>query len=50
MLLDQKQLAIENRVIFAESDEDFTDVLFSFLTMSMGTIIRLTSNQPIITH
>ncbi|XP_031266176.1 uncharacterized protein LOC116124588 isoform X1 [Pistacia vera] len=34
-----------NRVIFAESDEDFTDVLFSFLTMPMGTIIRLISNH-----
>ncbi|KAK1587316.1 hypothetical protein Q3G72_011697 [Acer saccharum] len=29
-----------NRVIFAESDEDFIDVLFSFLTMPMGTIIK----------
>ncbi|XP_031266132.1 uncharacterized protein LOC116124552 [Pistacia vera] len=34
-----------NRVIFAESDVDFTDVLFSFLTMPMGTIIRLISNH-----
>ncbi|KAJ0086492.1 hypothetical protein Patl1_06991 [Pistacia atlantica] len=34
-----------NRVIFAETDEDFTDVLFSFLTMPMGTIIRLLSNN-----
>ncbi|XP_031286225.1 uncharacterized protein LOC116144936 isoform X1 [Pistacia vera] len=34
-----------NRVIFVESDEDFTDVLFSFLTMPMGTIIRLMSNH-----
>ncbi|XP_031266136.1 uncharacterized protein LOC116124557 [Pistacia vera] len=34
-----------NRVIFVESDEDFTDVLFSFLTMPMGTIIRLISNH-----
>ncbi|KAJ0083291.1 hypothetical protein Patl1_31181 [Pistacia atlantica] len=34
-----------NTVIFAESDEDFTDVLFSFLTMPMGTIIRLISNH-----
>ncbi|KAJ0084440.1 hypothetical protein Patl1_31198 [Pistacia atlantica] len=34
-----------NRVIFVESDEDFTDVLFSFLTMPMGTIMRLISNH-----
>ncbi|KAJ0084479.1 hypothetical protein Patl1_31200 [Pistacia atlantica] len=34
-----------NRVIFVESDEDFTDVLLSFLTMPMGTIIRLISNH-----
>ncbi|KAJ0086493.1 hypothetical protein Patl1_06992 [Pistacia atlantica] len=34
-----------NRVIFAETDEDFTDVLSSFLTMPMGTIIRLLSNN-----
>ncbi|KAJ0020994.1 hypothetical protein Pint_32628 [Pistacia integerrima] len=33
------------RVIYAESDVDFTDVLFSFLTMPMGTIIRLISNH-----
>ncbi|KAL5817104.1 hypothetical protein ACOSQ3_025482 [Xanthoceras sorbifolium] len=30
-----------NRVIFAEANEDFVDVLLSFLTMPMGTIIRL---------
>ncbi|KAJ0083299.1 hypothetical protein Patl1_31189 [Pistacia atlantica] len=40
-LVDKKN----NRVIFVESDEDFTDVLFSFLTMPMGTIIRLISNH-----
>ncbi|KAK0606066.1 hypothetical protein LWI29_033838 [Acer saccharum] len=34
-----------NRVIFAESDEDFIDVLFSFLTMPMGTIIKLIHNK-----
>ncbi|TXG74235.1 hypothetical protein EZV62_002814 [Acer yangbiense] len=33
-----------NRVIFAESDEDFIDVLFSFLTMPVGTIIKLICN------
>ncbi|XP_031266137.1 uncharacterized protein LOC116124558 [Pistacia vera] len=40
-LVDKKN----NRVIFVESDEDFPDVLFSFLTMPMGTIIRLISNH-----
>ncbi|KAK4855932.1 hypothetical protein QYF36_012399 [Acer negundo] len=30
-----------NRVIFAEANEDFVDIVLSFLTMPMGTIIRL---------
>ncbi|XP_073265201.1 uncharacterized protein [Populus alba] len=30
-----------NRVVFVESDELFVDILFSFLTMPMGTIIHL---------
>lgn len=30
-----------NRVIFAESNEDLIDVPFSFLTTPMGTIVRL---------
>ncbi|KAK3206412.1 hypothetical protein Dsin_020458 [Dipteronia sinensis] len=34
-----------NRVIFVESDEDFIDVLFSFFTMPMGTIIKLIRNE-----
>ncbi|XVF46639.1 hypothetical protein PTKIN_Ptkin03bG0043900 [Pterospermum kingtungense] len=34
-----------NRVVFVESNEDFVDVLFSFLTMPLGTIVRLTRNQ-----
>ncbi|KAK0604245.1 hypothetical protein LWI29_013700 [Acer saccharum] len=37
---------VNNRVIFAESDEDFVDVLLSFLTMPLGTIIRLIRNKP----
>ncbi|KAL5747991.1 hypothetical protein ACOSQ2_025288 [Xanthoceras sorbifolium] len=37
----------KNRVILAESDEDFIDVLFSFLTMPMGTIIKRTRNVDI---
>ncbi|XWS53057.1 hypothetical protein CRYUN_Cryun11dG0125000 [Craigia yunnanensis] len=34
-----------NRVIFAESNEDFVDILFSFFTIPMGKIIKLTRNQ-----
>ncbi|PRQ34380.1 hypothetical protein RchiOBHm_Chr5g0068351 [Rosa chinensis] len=30
-----------NRVIFVEADNDFIDVLFSFLTIPMGKIVRL---------
>lgn len=33
-----------NKVLFAESDDGFIDILFSFLTMPMGTIIRRTRN------
>jgi hypothetical protein len=33
-----------NRVVFVESDELFVDILFSFLTMPVGTIIHLISN------
>ncbi|RLM66467.1 hypothetical protein C2845_PM16G18570 [Panicum miliaceum] len=32
----------ENKnVLFAESDKEFVDVLFGFLTMPLGTIVRL---------
>ncbi|KAM1148695.1 hypothetical protein ACFX2B_029068 [Malus domestica] len=38
-----------NKVIFVESNSDFIDVLFSFLTMPMGRIARLacTSSVPV---
>ncbi|CAJ1802895.1 unnamed protein product [Sphenostylis stenocarpa] len=37
----------KNSVIVAEASGDFVDVLFSFLTLPLGTIIRLVSkNQP----
>ncbi|WCJ20374.1 hypothetical protein M5689_002610 [Euphorbia peplus] len=36
----------KNKVVFAESDEDFADVLFSFLTIPMGTIVSLTEKPP----
>ncbi|KAF8394967.1 hypothetical protein HHK36_018906 [Tetracentron sinense] len=38
----------KNRVVFAESDKDFVDVLFSFLTMPIGTIIRLIRSQSFV--
>ncbi|KAM1756905.1 hypothetical protein TB2_038531 [Malus domestica] len=34
-----------NRVLFVESDNYFVDVLFSFLTMPMGTIVRLSDSH-----
>ncbi|XBJ26851.1 hypothetical protein VPH35_004202 [Triticum aestivum] len=33
------------RVLFAESDKDFVDILFSFLTLPLGTIVRLFNKQ-----
>ncbi|PIA54469.1 hypothetical protein AQUCO_00900781v1 [Aquilegia coerulea] len=41
LLMDRKK----NQVIFAESGKDFVDVLLSFLTLPMGTIIRLVRSQ-----
>lgn len=35
----------KDHVIFAESDKDFIDLLFSFLTLSVGTIIRLLEDE-----
>ncbi|KAF6991807.1 hypothetical protein CFC21_008854 [Triticum aestivum] len=35
----------KKRVLFAESDKDFVDVLFSFLTLPLGTIVRLFNKQ-----
>ncbi|KAI8023658.1 hypothetical protein LOK49_LG03G03182 [Camellia lanceoleosa] len=31
----------KNRVVFVESNKDFVDIIFSFMTMPIGTIIRL---------
>uniref|UniRef100_R7W805 DUF674 family protein n=1 Tax=Aegilops tauschii TaxID=37682 RepID=R7W805_AEGTA len=31
----------KKRVLFAESDKDFVDILFSFLTLPLGTVVRL---------
>uniref|UniRef100_A0A5B6YRD0 DUF674 family protein n=1 Tax=Davidia involucrata TaxID=16924 RepID=A0A5B6YRD0_DAVIN len=35
----------KNRVIFAESDNDFIDILFSFLTLPMGTVVGLLGTE-----
>lgn len=32
----------KNRIVFVEADKDFLDVIFSFLTIPLGTIVRLT--------
>ncbi|XP_038980138.1 uncharacterized protein LOC103710638 [Phoenix dactylifera] len=37
LLVDEEK----NRVVFAESDKDFVDILLSFLTLPIGTIVRL---------
>ncbi|XVE79477.1 hypothetical protein DITRI_Ditri14bG0062200 [Diplodiscus trichospermus] len=37
-----------NRVIFAESNEDFVDILFSFFTIPMGKIIKLTRDHSLV--
>ncbi|XP_042500840.1 uncharacterized protein LOC122078776 [Macadamia integrifolia] len=42
VLMDKKT----NKVVFAESKSDFVDILLSFLTMSMGTMVRLISKEP----
>ncbi|KAH7677091.1 hypothetical protein IHE45_07G059200 [Dioscorea alata] len=40
LLIDKER----NRVVFAESDKDFVDVLFSFLTLPLGTVVHLLGN------
>ncbi|CAA7061800.1 unnamed protein product [Microthlaspi erraticum] len=37
LLIDEEK----NKVVFAEAGKDFVDILFSFSTMPMGTIVRL---------
>ncbi|PKU68978.1 uncharacterized protein LOC110096557 [Dendrobium catenatum] len=51
-MADEKRLSLnawvdkdKKRVVFAEADSDFVDVLFSFLTIPLGTIIKLLSNN-----
>ncbi|KAF6160959.1 hypothetical protein GIB67_007600 [Kingdonia uniflora] len=36
----------KNQVVFVVSGEDFVDILLSFLTMPIGTIVRLTRKRP----
>ncbi|MCI36033.1 DUF674 family protein, partial [Trifolium medium] len=35
----------KNKVLFAECGKDFVDVLFSFLTLPLGTIARVVAND-----
>jgi hypothetical protein len=35
----------KKKVLFAESDKDFVDILFSFLTLPLGTIVRRLGKQ-----
>ncbi|XP_062114747.1 uncharacterized protein LOC133825870 [Humulus lupulus] len=44
LLVDKK----EKRVLFAEAGKDFTDFLFSLLSMPVGTIIRLLSTNGMV--
>jgi hypothetical protein len=41
VLVDKKK----NKVLFAEADKDFVDVLLSFLTLRLGTIAKLVAND-----
>ncbi|CAH2066507.1 unnamed protein product [Thlaspi arvense] len=41
LLIDEKR----NKVVLAEADQDFADVLISLLTLPMGTIARLLENH-----
>ncbi|KAF9596232.1 hypothetical protein IFM89_008391 [Coptis chinensis] len=41
ILVDTKR----ERVVFAEADNDLVDILFSFLTLPVGTIVRLIRTQ-----
>nr|GMD43394.1 uncharacterized protein LOC109181194 [Ipomoea batatas] len=43
LLIDEKT----NRLIAAEAQKDFVDILFSFLTLPMATVIRVTKNVTI---
>ncbi|WOG99320.1 hypothetical protein DCAR_0518668 [Daucus carota subsp. sativus] len=35
----------KKKVVFAEANSDFVDILFSFLTLPMGTIVRILANR-----
>nr|XP_010920193.1 uncharacterized protein LOC105044094 [Elaeis guineensis] len=41
LLVDKEK----SRVVFAESDKDFVDILFSFLTLPLGTVTRVLRKQ-----
>ncbi|RDY13667.1 hypothetical protein CR513_01376, partial [Mucuna pruriens] len=38
-------IKVRNKVLFAEASKDFVDVLFSFLTLPLGTIARLVGKE-----
>ncbi|KAL3506064.1 hypothetical protein ACH5RR_031446 [Cinchona calisaya] len=42
LLVDKKR----NKVVAAEANKDFVDILLSFLTLPLGTIVRATKDQP----
>ena len=37
----------KNQVVFVESNKDFIDVLFSFMTIPIGTIARFTREDSL---
>ncbi|KAF5195707.1 hypothetical protein FRX31_014706, partial [Thalictrum thalictroides] len=41
LLVDKEK----NKVVFAESDKDFVEILFSFLTLPIGTVVRLANKE-----
>jgi len=41
VLIDKEK----NKVVFAEAGQDFADVLLSFLTLPLGTIVRLVAKE-----
>ncbi|KAJ6814039.1 uncharacterized protein M6B38_139100 [Iris pallida] len=41
LLVDKER----SRVVYAEADKDFVDILFSFLTLPLGTIVKVLNKQ-----
>ncbi|KAF5789072.1 hypothetical protein HanXRQr2_Chr09g0366551 [Helianthus annuus] len=36
----------EKRVVCAEADHSFVDILFSFMTLPVGTIVKMLGKHP----